>query len=355
MTQANKAAESASLRGLTVLVTGGAGFIGSHCVLALVQAGCQVVVLDDLSSGQRACVPDDVPFVEGRVQDRDLVAQTLARHRVDAVIHFAGSLIVPESVVEPLKYYANNTCASRRLIDGCVAAGIKHFIFSSTAAVYGEPRSQPVSEDAPTVPLSPYGSSKLMTEWILRDVAAAENFDYVAMRYFNVAGADPDGRIGQASPDATHLIKVACQAVAGTRRFLEIYGLDYDTPDGTCVRDYIHVSDLAAAHVDALAHLVGGGASLVLNCGYGRGYSVREVLDVVQREAGITLDIRTAPRRAGDPPILVADVAKIHRCLPWRPRFDDLSIIVRSALAWESKQHREPAHESSHESSHGPS
>lgn len=323
---------------MTVLVTGGAGYIGSHTVLALRDRGEVVVVLDDLSTGQARLVPADVPLVEGDVGDAALVDRLLRDHGVDAVIHFAGSIIVPESVADPLKYYRNNTAASRVLIEACVKAGVGQFIFSSTAAVYGIPAEVPVSEDAPLAPISPYGTSKLMTEWMLRDTAAAHDLRYVALRYFNVAGADPQGRSGQSTPEATHLIKVAVQAVTGKRDHVAVYGEDYDTPDGTGVRDYIHVSDLARAHLCALDHLREGGEGGVFNCGYGRGASVREVLAAVERVSGQQLDIRTAPRRAGDPPMLVADPARLRARFGWAPELDALDTIVAHALEWERRE-----------------
>ncbi len=320
-----------------ILVTGGAGYIGSHAVLAFLEAGHRVVVVDDLSTGRRQAVPDGVPLVEGDIGDPALVDGVLGEYHVGAVVHFAGSFVVPESVINPLRYYRNNTAASRTLIEACVRRRVRHLVFSSTCAVYGSPATSPVAEDAPTAPISPYGTSKLMTEWILRDTAAAHDFEYVALRYFNVAGADPAGRTGQSTPEATQLVKVASQAVTGQREFIEIFGEDYDTPDGTCIRDYIHVTDLAAAHVEALCHLAGGGDSLVLNCGYGRGYSVREVLGAVERVAGLHLDIRASPRRAGDPPTLVADAGEIGKRFGWSPRHDDLYLIVRTAIDWERK------------------
>ena len=321
----------------TILVTGGAGYIGSHTVLAFIEAGRRVVVVDDLSTGRREAVPDGVPLVVGDVGDSALIDRVIREHGVGAVVHFAGSIVVPESVTDPLKYYRNNTAASRALIEACLEGGVGRFIFSSTAAVYGLPEESPVSENTPTVPINPYGTSKLVTEWILRDTAAAHGFDYVALRYFNVAGADPAGRTGQSTPNATHLIKIAGQAAIGQRDHIEIFGEDYPTPDGTCIRDYIHVSDLAAAHVDALRHLDKGGESLVLNCGYGRGYSVREVLRAVERVAGIKLNIHGAPRRDGDSVSLVADAAKIRKRFGWQPHYDDLDLIVRTAIDWERK------------------
>ena len=319
----------------TVLVTGGAGYIGSHVVLAVIDKGRPAVVIDDLSTGHRGLVPPGVPLIEGDIGDSRVIGDTIRGHEVGAVIHMAGSIVVPESVADPLKYYANNTCKSRGLIEACVAEGVDQFIFSSTAAVYGDPASLPITEDTPTLPVNPYGSSKLMTEWMLRDCAAAHPFRYIALRYFNVAGADPRGRSGQATPKATHLIKVACEVAAGQRDHVDIFGEDYDTPDGTCIRDYIHVTDLAEAHISALDHLDSGSESLTLNCGYGRGYSVREVLDAVQREAGAKLDIRPAGRREGDPAALVADPSRLRERLDWSPRHDDLDVIVRTALAWE--------------------
>lgn len=322
----------------TVLVTGGAGYVGSHAVLAFVEAGHRVVVVDNLSTGHRRAVPDGIPLVVGDAGDPALIGNVVRDHRVRAVAHFAGSIVVPESVAAPLEYYRNNTCASRALIEASVAGGIEHFIYSSTATVYGLPRRLPVAESAPTEPISPYATSKLMTEWMLRDVAVAHDLRYVALRYFNVAGADPVGRAGQSTPQATHLIKVASEVVTGGRDGIEVFGEDYDTPDGTCVRDYVHVTDLAAAHVDALRHLAAGGGSMVLNCGYGRGYSVREVLRAVERVSGRRLDIRSAPRRAGDADSLVADAGEIRRCLGWRPRYEDLDFIVRTAIEWERRE-----------------
>lgn len=323
----------------TVLVTGGAGYIGSHAVLALRSSGRAVVVLDDLSTGDRGLVPADVPLIVGDVADAERVGSLLRDHRIGTVMHFAGSIIVPESVADPLKYYRNNTAASRNLIEACVTAGVGRFIFSSTAAVYGNPPTRMVTEQTPTAPVSPYGWSKLMTEQMLADVAAAyPAFRYTALRYFNVAGADPAGRAGQVTPNATHLIKLACETALGRRDALNIFGTDYPTPDGTCVRDYIHVSDLADAHVCALGHLEGGGGSLVLNCGYGRGYSVRQVAEAVDRVLGRPLSKVEAPRRAGDPVELVADSARLRHLLGWHPRLDDLDLIVRHALEWERRR-----------------
>lgn len=318
-----------------VLVTGGAGYIGSHVVHALCDAGWPVAVVDDLSTGRRAAVPEAVPLIEGDIGDRALMDAALARHSPVAVMHFAGSIVVPESVSDPLRYYSNNTAASLALISACVAAGVDNFIFSSTAAVYGEPERSPVAEDAATRPINPYGSSKLCTEWILRDTSQATPLRYVALRYFNVAGADPEGRTGQSTEKATHLIKVACQAALGLRPDMQIFGDDYPTFDGTCVRDYIHVSDLADAHVKALDYLVAGGDSTVLNCGYGHGFSVRQVLETVRDVAEGELGWRISPRRAGDPPELVAASGRIREVLGWKPLYDDLRFIVETAMDWE--------------------
>lgn len=317
-----------------VLVTGGAGYIGSHTVHALVDAGHAPVVLDDLSTGTTRYLPTTVPFYEGDVADGNLVGKILKQHAVDTVVHFAGSIVVPESVRDPGKYYANNTAASLALMRAVRAHGLARFVFSSTAAVYGEPAEQPVSEDAPLAPINPYGRSKLMTEWMLADVAAASALRYMALRYFNVAGADPAGRTGQTTPDATHLIKVACECAAGRRAELVIHGTDYPTPDGTCVRDFIHVSDLADAHVRAVEALGAGSPSRVLNCGYGRGYSVREVVDTLTRIAG-PFTVRTGARREGDPPVIVAASERIREVLGWQPQYDDLETIIRTAFAWE--------------------
>src|SRR5262245_47319681 len=317
---------------MRILVTGGAGYIGSHVVLALREAGHSIVVVDDLSAGRREAVPAEVVFVAGDCGDGPVTSDVIARHAIEAVMHFAGSIVVPESFARPLDYYHNNTCASRSLLASCVANGVRHIVFSSTAAVYGSPARVPVTEDMPTVPINPYGASKLMTEWILKDAAAAHGLSYAALRYFNVAGADPQGRAGQSSAVATHLVKVACEAAVGQRDHVKLFGDDYDTPDGTCIRDYIHVSDLADAHVRALQYLAAGGASVVLNCGYGHAHSVREVLSTVQRRAGKSFDVRPAPRRPGDPGILIADPAKLRRTLQWTPRFDDLDVIVQTAL-----------------------
>ncbi len=330
------------------LITGGAGYIGSHTAIALRQAGRPVVILDNLSTGSLGVVPHGAVFVEGDAGDRALVESLIARHGIGSVIHFAGSILVEQSVSEPLLYYANNVAVSRNLLDACHRAGIPHFIFSSTAAVYGTPARVPIPEHAPTQPINPYGNSKLVIEWMLRDLAAASDLNYVALRYFNVAGADPKGRSGQLGPVATHLIKIASQVVAGLRDSIAIFGDDYDTPDGTCVRDYIHVSDLAAAHLAALEYLEAGGASCNLNCGYGHGYSVREVLAAVERVTGHPLDPEPAPRRAGDPPILVADVTALRRTLRWEPRYDDLDLIIASAVAWERSLTNVPRREEAH-------
>ena len=322
----------------SVLVTGGAGYIGSHAVLALLDAGWKVVVVDNLSTGFDWLVDPRATLVRGEIEDEALVRGVMREHQVIAVMHFAGSIIVPESVTDPLKYYRNNTVASRSLIESAVASGVKHFIFSSTAATYGMPEIVPVSEDMPKLPINPYGTSKLMTEMMLRDVAAAHSFNYVALRYFNVAGADPQRRTGQSTAGATHLIKIAVEAATGQRDHVTVFGTDYDTPDGTGVRDYIHVSDLAAAHVDALGLLIARPTeSHTLNCGYGRGYSVNQVLDAVDRVTNLTIERRYAERRLGDAGELVADNSRILATLPWRPKRDDLDTIVTDALAWERK------------------
>jgi UDP-glucose 4-epimerase len=320
------------------LVTGGAGYIGSHVTLALLQAGWQVVVVDDLSTGRREAVDPAARFFEADVGDAAAITAILNEHRPWAVLHFAGSIVVPESVTDPLKYYRNNTSASRTLIEVSLAAGVEGFVFSSTAAVYGNPERVPITEDMALAPINPYGTSKLCTEWVLRDVAAVTPLRYVALRYFNVAGADPQRRTGQATKISTHLIKIACEAVVGKRSHLQIYGDDYPTPDGTCIRDYIHVTDLADAHVVALEYLRLGGGSDIFNCGYGHGYSVKEVVDMVQQVAG-RLDVRLAPRRPGDPPQLVADASKLRSRLGWRPQYDSLRFIVESALGWERHLH----------------
>ncbi len=319
----------------SILVTGGAGYIGSHVLRQLRERGARVVVLDNLSTGYRSAVLG-APLVVGDTGDRDLVANVLAEYSIDTVLHFAAHTIVPESVSNPLKYYGNNTCATRNLLEQCARAGVRHFVFSSTAAVYGTPEGGLAAEDSPTAPINPYGLSKLMSEWMLRDLAAASNLRYVALRYFNVAGSDPGGRIGHTAPNATLLVKVACQHAVGLRPHVSVFGTDYPTPDGTGVRDYIHVEDLASAHLCALDYLEAGGASTTLNCGYGHGYSVREVLEMVARvNDGRALNVIEAPRRAGDPPSLVAVAARIRATLGWTPRHDDLETIVRSQLDWE--------------------
>lgn len=320
-----------------VLVTGGAGYIGSHMVLELLDAGEDVIVLDNLSTGFRWAVPDEAKFVEGDVGDHNLVRRLLVKNDIDAILHFAGSIVVPDSISDPLGYYLNNTCKSRSLIACAVETKIPHFIFSSTAAVYGMPESNPVAEDARLEPISPYGSSKLMTEIMLKDTAHAHDLRFVALRYFNVAGADPQGRSGQSTPNATHLIKVAVETALGQRPYLEVYGTDYPTPDGTCVRDYIHVSDLVAAHLYALAHLREGGTSQVLNCGYGCGFSVREVIDAVKRASGTDFAVRLSPPREGDPAALVAEASAIGEVLGWAPAHADLDAMVGDALAWERR------------------
>lgn len=317
-----------------ILVTGGAGYIGSHVVRQLGEAGERLVVLDNLSTGFRSAVTHGA-LVVGDTGDAELVGRVLREFDVDTVMHFAAHTIVPESVADPLKYYRNNTCASRNLLGACQRAGIAHFVFSSTAAVYGIPPAGRAAEDSPTVPINPYGSSKLMTEWMLRDLAAATALRHVTLRYFNVAGADPGGRIGQSTRHATLLTKVACEAAVGKRPHVSVFGTDYDTPDGTGVRDYIHVEDLATAHVDALRYLRSGGQPVTLNCGYGHGYSVRELIAAVQRAAGRALVVREEARRAGDPPVLVAAAERIRTVLGWQPLHDDLDAIVRTSLAWE--------------------
>ena len=323
---------------IPVLVTGGAGYIGSHAVLALVDGGWPVVVVDDLSTGFEWAVPEGAVFARGDIADQALVAGLIADHGIQAIMHFAGSIIVPESVEDPLKYYHNNTVKSRSLMESAVRGGVRHFIFSSTAATYGLPAEVPVGEEAPTEPINPYGWSKLMTERMLRDVAAAHPLNFCALRYFNVAGADPAGRSGQSTAGATHLIKVAVEAATGKRDHVDIYGMDFDTPDGTGVRDYIHVSDLAAAHVCALERLIARpDESLLLNCGYGHGFSVREVLDSVDRATNVRIERRPAPRREGDPPAVIADNRRILATLDWRPERDDLDTIVADALAWERR------------------
>jgi UDP-glucose 4-epimerase len=322
---------------MTILVTGGAGYIGSHMVHALLDAGERVVVLDNLSTGFDWAVPARAPLVVGDTGDQRLTRDILRDHDVDAIIHFAASVVVPDSVRDPLAYYRNNTVNSRALMECAVQSGVRHFIFSSTAAVYGNPIELPVREDAPTLPISPYGWSKLMSETMLRDASHAHGLGHIILRYFNVAGADPQGRTGQSTAGATHLIKVAVEAAVGLRSTLDVFGTDYPTPDGTCIRDYIHVGDLVLAHCAALRALRSGAPSLTLNCGYGHGFSVHDVIDAVKRVSGVDFPVRTAPRRAGDAAMVVADTTQIRRTLAWQPRFDDLATIVRDALAWERK------------------
>jgi UDP-glucose 4-epimerase len=322
---------------MTVLVTGGAGYIGSHMVHELVDAGEPVVVLDNLSTGFRFLLPAAVTFMSGSTGDRDLVAKIIQHYNVDAIIHFAASIVVPDSVRDPLAYYSNNTMNTCALLQAAIDAGVKQFIFSSTAAVYGNPTQVPVREDAATVPISPYGSSKLMSEIVLHDAGKAYGLRFVVLRYFNVAGADPKGRTGQATAQATHLIKVASETALGKRAGMEVYGTDYPTPDGTCIRDYIHVSDLVRAHSAALAYLRRGGASATFNCGYGRGASVHEVIDAVRRVSGRNFQVAVRGRRPGDPASLVASVDRIRSTLDWRPQFQDLDTIVAHALAWEKR------------------
>jgi UDP-glucose 4-epimerase len=322
---------------MSVLITGGAGYIGSHMTHHLLEAGEDIVVLDNLSTGVEKNLPKNIAFARGDIADPALVSKLIDTHRIDSVIHFAGSVVVPESVEKPLDYYANNTSGARTLIETCVRHGVANFIFSSTAAVYGTPKTLPVSEDSPTIPDSPYGRSKLMTEWILKDTAAAHPLKFGVLRYFNVAGADAQGRTGQSTPRATHLIKRACQVATGQAPHLTIFGTDYDTPDGTGVRDYIHVSDLVDIHQSVLNHLRKGGDSLLINCGYGRGFSVRQVAATVERIAGRKLKIEEAPRRPGDMASVVANTTKLSKILGWKPKHADLDTIVTTALAWERK------------------
>jgi UDP-glucose 4-epimerase len=324
---------------MTVLVTGGAGYIGGHMVLALLDAGEKVVVLDDLSTGFRAAVKPPAKLIIGDVGDAALVDDILARHEIDAIAHFAAKIVVPESIGDPLGYYLNNTAKARTLLECAVRGKIKHFIFSSTAAVYGEPPVTPVDETLPLAPINPYGRSKLMTEWMLEDAAKAHGLKFVILRYFNVAGADPKGRLGQSTPNATHLIKVAVQAALGLRPGLEVFGTDYPTRDGTCIRDYIQVSDLVAAHLMALDYLRNGGESLICNCGYGRGVSVLEVVDAVKQVSGADFKVRISGRRPGDPASLVACPKHIKAVLGWTPEYDDLPTIVAQALEWERQLH----------------
>ncbi len=321
---------------MSILVTGGCGYIGSHMVYELTDAGHEVVVLDNLTTGFKWALPLQAKLVVGDIGDIELAQSVIARHGVTAIIHFAGSVVVPDSVADPLGYYLNNTVRSRALMEAAVKSGVKQFIFSSTAAVYGMAKEMPVRETTLLEPMSPYGSSKLMTEIMLRDTALAHDFRYVALRYFNVAGADPKGRTGQSTKGATHLIKVACETALGKRPGMEVFGTDYDTPDGTCVRDYIHVKDLARAHVAALAHLAAGGQSDIFNCGYGKGYSVLEVIEAVKRVSKKALAAKMSPRRPGDPASIVAASDKIRGALGWKPEHDNLDLIVEHALAWEA-------------------
>ncbi|MFZ5736662.1 MAG: UDP-glucose 4-epimerase GalE [Pseudomonadota bacterium] len=320
-----------------ILVTGGAGYIGSHMTLALLGAGERPLVIDNLSTGSRAVVPAEVPLFEGNVGDAEFVGRIMDAHPIEAIIHFAASIVVPESVAKPLAYYGNNTANARTLLDCAIKRGVPHVVFSSTAAVYGEPDRTPVEEDDPTRPINPYGRSKLMVEWMLADVAQAYPFSYAALRYFNVAGADPQGRTGQSTPNATHLIKLAVQAALGKRPGLDVYGTDYPTSDGSCIRDYVHVSDLAQAHLDALHYLRAGKPSLTCNIGYASGYSVLDVIEVVKRVSGTDFDVRIEGRRAGDPAALVAANRRARTMLGWTPRYDDLETIVRHALDWERR------------------
>ncbi|MEX0955350.1 MAG: UDP-glucose 4-epimerase GalE [Rhizobiaceae bacterium] len=320
---------------MTTLVTGGAGFIGSHMVWRLLDAGEDVVVIDRLSTGFDWAVPAEAELVVGDVGDQELVEATIGRRGVDTIIHFAGSIIVPESVADPLGYYLNNTVKSRALIESAVRTGVRHFIFSSTAAVYGSPEDVPVTEEETTKPESPYGTSKLMTEWMLRDAAGAHDIRYAALRYFNVAGADPKGRAGQSTKGATHLIKVASETATGKRDHMEVFGTDYPTHDGTCIRDYIHVSDLVDAHFLALWRLRDGGSSIVANCGYGRGYSVLEVIEAVKKVVGRDFEVRIGGRRPGDAVSIVANADRAKKEFGWKPVLDDLETIVSHAVAWE--------------------
>ncbi|MET3792107.1 UDP-glucose 4-epimerase GalE [Aquamicrobium terrae] len=322
---------------MAVLVTGGAGYIGSHMVWELLDAGEKVVVIDNLSKGFDWAVAPEATLVEGDIADTALIGGLIREHGIEAIIHFAGSIVVPESVADPLAYYQNNTCKTRSLIEAAVEGKVRHFIFSSTAAVYGGAGIEPVQENARLEPESPYGRSKLMSEWMLRDAAAAHDLRYTALRYFNVAGADPGGRTGQSTPGATHLIKVACETALGKRPFMQVYGSDYPTADGTCVRDYIHVSDLARAHRLALQRLRAGGDSLIANCGYGHGYSVLEVIEAVRRVFGGDFDVRSGPRRAGDAASVVANSNLARSELGWAPQRDDLDLIVADALGWERR------------------
>jgi UDP-glucose 4-epimerase len=322
---------------MTVLVTGGAGYIGSHMVLALVEAGESVVVIDNLSTGFSSALPEGVPLYIGDAGDENLVEGVIANHGIEAIIHFAGSVVVPDSMRDPLGYYRNNTITTRNLLAAAVKSGVRRFIFSSTAAVYGNPDQMPVTEDAPTRPMSPYGASKLMSEIMMHDTAAAHDFQFVVLRYFNVAGADPLARIGLATVGATHLLKIAVEAATGQRAKIDVYGTDYPTPDGSCIRDFIHVSDLAQAHRAALAYLRQGGTSTTLNCGYGRGYSVLDTIEAVRRASGRNFAVQYAPRRPGDIMTMIADTGRIRATLDWTPQYNDLPTIAAHALAWEAK------------------
>ena len=326
---------------MSVLVTGGAGYIGSHMVLALVEAGESVVVVDNLSTGYSGLLPDGVPLFIGNAGDENLVEGVIAQHGVESIIHFAGSVVVPDSMRDPLAYYRNNTMTTRSLLNAAVRCGVARFIFSSTAAVYGNPDQVPVPETAPTRPLSPYGTSKLMTEIMLHDVATAHGMNYVVLRYFNVAGADPQARVGLATVGATHLLKIAVEAATGQRAKIDVFGTDYPTPDGSCIRDFIHVSDLAQAHRAALSYLRTGGSSVTLNCGYGRGYSVLETIEAVRRISMRNFAVQHAPRRPGDIMTMVADASRIRALLDWTPQYDNLETIAAHALAWEEKLFRE--------------
>jgi UDP-glucose 4-epimerase len=330
---------------MTVLVTGGAGYIGGHMMLALLDVGEKVVVLDDLSTGFRSAVQPPAKLIVGDFGDAALVDTLLSEYKIDAIAHFAAKIVVPESVADPLAYYLNNTAKARNLLECAVRHKIKHFIFSSTAAVYGEPEQSPISETVPVAPINPYGRSKLMTEWMLQDSGKAHGLNYVILRYFNVAGADPKGRLGQSTPQATHLVKVAVQAALGFRPGLEVFGSDYPTKDGTCIRDYIQVTDLVGAHLLALDYLRKGGESLICNCGYGKGFSVFEVVDVVKQVSGVDFKVRVSGRRPGDPASLVAGAERIKSALSWTPRYDDLATIVTQALDWERRLHNKPGAE----------
>ncbi|CAM5344156.1 UDP-glucose 4-epimerase OS=Afipia felis OX=1035 GN=galE PE=3 SV=1 [Afipia felis] len=322
---------------MTVLVTGGAGYIGSHTVLALVETGASVVVIDNLSTGFSTALPEGVPLFIGDVADENLVEGVIAAHGVTSIIHLAGSVVAPDSMRDPLGYYRNNTMATRNLLNAAIKGQVRNFILSSTAAVYGNPDQMPVPETAPTRPLSPYGSSKLMTEIMLHDVATAYGLNYLVLRYFNVAGADPQARIGLQTVGATHLLKIAVEAATGQRAKVDVFGIDYPTPDGSCIRDFIHVTDLAQAHLSALSYLDQGGAPVTLNCGYGRGYSVLETIEAVRRVSGRNFAVQMSPRRPGDIMTMIADATRIGQTLDWAPRHDDLETIATHALAWEEK------------------